>query len=93
MSYRTTWTPGQLTHEQEKNSVSYYCRILGHDIKHEWMLGEYSSTTTRYELRESLIFVCARCKSVVVDSELDVADKLLVENIVEDKLKELRDKQ
>jgi len=90
MMYRTTWTPGQLTHEQEKNSLGYYCRILGHDIKHEWVSIDYSSTTTRYELRESLIFVCARCKSVVVDSELDIADKLLIDNIVEEKLKELR---
>jgi len=90
MSYRIIWTPGSLTPEQQKNRIEYYCSILGHDIKHEWMLGEYSSTTTRYELRQSLIFVCARCKSVVVDSELDIADKLLIDNIVEEKLKELR---
>lgn len=88
--YRTTWTPGLLTHEQEKNTPGYYCRFLGHDIKHDWISNEYKSTTTRYELRESLIFVCARCKSVVVDSELDTADKLLIDNIVEEKLKELR---
>jgi hypothetical protein len=90
MHYRTTWTPEKLTPEQHKNSVEYYCSLIGHELKHSWIFNNYGPTTTSFELKTDLILFCNRCKEVQSYEGLSLTDRVYIDNLISDKIKQLR---